>query len=524
MKTKQLPDNSQGISEAAKILRQGGIVAIPTETVYGLAASAFCSESVEKIFLAKGRPQDNPLIVHISDLEMLNEVVSGVPPVALRLAKHFWPGPLTMVLPKGDRIPKSVCAGLSTVAVRMPSNKTAAAVIKTAGIPLAAPSANRSGSPSPTKADHVKSDLDGKIDAIIMSDDCEVGVESTVITLCTEKPRLLRPGGVTLEMLRAILPDIEVDSAVLSEPEKGAPVASPGMKYKHYSPKTEIILYEGNNFKKFLKDRENCGALCFFEEAENLPVPHVVYGKESEPATLAEGLFSALRAADTLGVPRVYAHAPKKEGVGLAVYNRLIRAAGFNTVTDRKIIGLTGPTGAGKTTVCETAKDLGITVIDCDKVAREEGKNPEMQALLMEEFGDDVIKSGDINRPLLAKRAFETREKTDRLNSIMLPFISKTIKEMLIDGVTVLDAPTLIESGLNSICDSVVSVLAKEDVRRDRIIARDRLEIDAAERRLSAAKDDEFFKSHSQYVIYNDGDVDELKNKTREILTKITEE
>ena len=333
MITKRLPDSKKGIEAAAEILKSGGIVGIPTETVYGLAASAYSEEAIKKVFIAKGRPQDNPLIVHISDMEMLSEVAANIPKKAVALAERFWPGPLTLVLPRGEKIPSSVSAGLSTVAVRMPSDIVAHNIIKASGLPLAAPSANVSGSPSPTKAEHVLSDLDGKIDAVVCSGSSRVGVESTVVTLCTEKPRLLRPGGITVDELREILPDIEIDPAVLAEPEEGKPVASPGMKYKHYSPKCEVIMVlSGDGFSDFVNSQENCGALCFFEEAKEITCPHIAYGKKSSPETLAEGLFSALREADGLRVKTIYAHAPKAEGVGLAVYNRLIRAAGFKVM------------------------------------------------------------------------------------------------------------------------------------------------------------------------------------------------
>jgi len=333
METKKLPETGEGISEAARILAEGGIVAIPTETVYGLAASAYDTAAIERVFSAKGRPQDNPLIVHISDMEMLREVAAEIPKEAEQLAERFWPGPLTMVLPRGEKIPASVSAGLSTVAVRMPSHPVAHNIIKESGLPLAAPSANVSGSPSPTKAAHVLEDLGGKIDGVVMAGDCAVGVESTVITLCVKPPRLLRPGGVTLDELRLVLPDIEVDPAVLSEPEAGKPVSSPGMKYKHYSPRCNVIMVcAESGFADFVNNESDCGAICFRAEVADIKCPHIVYGDEENPKTLAEGLFSALREADNLGAETVYAHAPKAEGVGLAVYNRLIRAAGFRVI------------------------------------------------------------------------------------------------------------------------------------------------------------------------------------------------
>lgn len=339
MLTKRLKTDSESydssIKEAAKILKNGGIAAIPTETVYGLAASALDEEAVKKVFIAKGRPQDNPLIVHIADIDTLSEIAADIPDGAYKCAEKFWPGPLTMVLKRTDKIPALVSAGLDTVAVRMPSDKTARDIITASGLPLAAPSANTSGKPSPTSAKYVIDDLDGKIDAVVMSGDCGVGVESTVITLVTSPPRLLRPGAVTVEQLREIFPDIVVDKAVLSEPEKGEKVASPGMKYKHYAPKTETYLVEGNSdsFAEFVNAKRDAAAVCFSEDSEKISIPCIFYGTGKDEYTLAHGVFSALREADTLNKSAIYVHAPSKSGVGLAVYNRLIRAAAFRVIT-----------------------------------------------------------------------------------------------------------------------------------------------------------------------------------------------
>ncbi|MBQ7726119.1 MAG: threonylcarbamoyl-AMP synthase, partial [Clostridia bacterium] len=232
MKTERIivkgADDQAGIRRAAQLLRSGQVVAIPTETVYGLAASAYDPEAVKAVFVAKGRPQDNPLIVHIADKEQLSAVAAAIPETAKRCADAFWPGPFTMILPRGEKIPASVSAGLDTVAVRLPSHQIARAIIRAGNLPLAAPSANTSGKPSPTSAAHVLEDLDGKISAVVMGDDCEVGVESTVVDLCSDPPRLLRPGAVTVEELRRVLPDLIVDQAVLAEPIKGQKVASPG--------------------------------------------------------------------------------------------------------------------------------------------------------------------------------------------------------------------------------------------------------------------------------------------------------
>ena len=327
-------DREKGIARAGEILRRGGIVAIPTETVYGLAASALDDNAVKKIFLAKGRPQNNPLIVHISDMEMLETVAKNVPDIAKTLAKEFWPGPFTMVLERKDTVAPRVSAGLDTVAVRMPASKEARDIIRASGIPLAAPSANVSGAPSPTCAAHVISDLDKKIDAIVIGEDCKVGVESTVLALFCDPPRLLRPGAVTAEQLRGFIPDLVIDKAILSEPESGRPVASPGMLYKHYSPKTETFLVEGTSaqFTAFVNAKQNCAAICFDGEADLIPGKKIAYGSRDDKEKLAKNLFAALRQVDTLGAERVYVHAPDKSGMGLAIYNRLLRAAGFKVI------------------------------------------------------------------------------------------------------------------------------------------------------------------------------------------------
>ena len=334
METLKLKDDKEGLEKAAELLKKGGVVAIPTETVYGLAANAFDEKAVGKIFTAKGRPQDNPLIVHISDMEMLNLVAKNIPDLALKCAEKFWAGPFTMVLPKTDKIGDCISPNLDTVAVRIPQNKVALEIIELCGFPLAAPSANTSGSPSPTSAFHVEADLMGKIDAIVYSDECDVGVESTVVSFVENPPRLLRPGGITAEQLKEIIPDIVIDKAVLAEPEKGKQVASPGMKYKHYAPKTESFLVVGESkaFSKFVNGEQNCVALCFKDEEADIEIPTLCYGDGEDETTLAHSVFSALREVDKMNAARVYIHAPSKTGIGLAVYNRLLRACGFKVI------------------------------------------------------------------------------------------------------------------------------------------------------------------------------------------------
>ena len=328
--------NQEAIETAAQIIKDGGLVGIPTETVYGLAANALNGKAVAKIFAAKGRPMDNPLIVHISEFSQIYQLVKEVPDSAKKLAARFWPGPMTIILPKSDLIPDEVSAGLDTVAVRFPSHSAARALIDAAGLPLAAPSANLSGHPSPTTAEHVMNDLNGKIEAILDGGACGVGVESTVITLVTNPPRLLRPGGITLEQLRSVLGEVELDDAVLNPLAKGVRATSPGMKYKHYSPKANVIIIDSDfdKYKNYVNNHNTVGtaALCYNGEDTDLIVPTVCYGGKEDFKEQARGLFDALRKLDDMNAETVFARCPEPKGVGLAVYNRLIRAAGFEVL------------------------------------------------------------------------------------------------------------------------------------------------------------------------------------------------
>lgn len=332
-------DNPQTPKKAAAIIRSGGLVAIPTETVYGLGANAMDEAAVARIFEAKGRPQDNPLIIHISCAEELERYCHDVPDSAYLLAERFWPGPLTMVLPVKDCVPKRTTAGLDTVAVRCPKTAVTRALIREAGVPIAAPSANLSGKPSTTTAAHVLHDYgtDGVIDAIIDGGACEVGVESTIVDLTGATPRLLRPGGVTPEELRALLGDLEIDKAVQEQISNDTVVRAPGMKYKHYAPGAEVYIVNGSSEaaaayvrKRF---REGDAVLCFEEE---LPLfaglNPTAYGKSSDVKTLSAGLFAALRALDRPEIKTIYARCPEGGGVAYAVGNRLKKAAAFRCV------------------------------------------------------------------------------------------------------------------------------------------------------------------------------------------------
>ncbi len=332
------PEREQeAVREAAAILKAGGLVAIPTETVYGLGANALDPRAVKRIFEAKGRPQDNPLIIHVVDAKQAESYARDIPAEYYELCRRFSPGPLTVILKKRACIPMETSGGLDTVAVRIPSHPVARAIIREAGLPIAAPSANLSGKPSPTSAQHCVDDLWGRVEAIVDSGDCSVGLESTVISLAEEVPVLLRPGAVTAEQLKEVLPTLEIHQAVTGELQQGAKATSPGMRYKHYSPNAKVTILNGSSaaYTDYICSHQEEGlyALCFEEDRaalEELGIPCIVWGSQADDGSQAQHLFAALRDLDKLGAKKVYAHGPSREGVGLAVYNRLIRAAGFD--------------------------------------------------------------------------------------------------------------------------------------------------------------------------------------------------
>lgn len=335
MQTKYLPCDEAGIAEAAELLKDGEVVAIPTETVYGLAADAKNENAVRRIFEVKGRPQDNPLIVHVSDLEMWRPLVKELPEDALRLAKAFWPGPLTIILPKSPLVPDVTTAGMSSVAVRMPLHPGARALIRACGLPLAAPSANLSGLPSPTSAAHCRRDLDGKVPLVLDGGECAVGIESTVISLAGT-PTLLRPGAISQEQLsRALGKPVEISHAVTEPLAAGERPTSPGMKYRHYSPKARVILVEGETqgYLRLLESApDGTWGLVFSGDEAKTSRPVIVYGKEHDAASQAHGVFAALRRLDDEGAKLVYVRCPDHGGDSLGVYNRLLRAAAFEVI------------------------------------------------------------------------------------------------------------------------------------------------------------------------------------------------
>lgn len=338
MQTKVMLPCAQSIALAASIFKRGGLVGIPTETVYGLGGDATSADAARAIFRAKGRPQDNPLIVHIYDLRQLEDIVSHIPQTARVLMDAFWPGPLTIIMPRNKKIPREVTAGLETVAVRFPVHPVAQAILKEAGMPIAAPSANLSGRPSPTTAQHVLEDMDGRIELIIDGGACEVGLESTVVDATRGNVVLLRPGGVTKEMLQSALGrPVELGKGVMEPLAQGEQALSPGLMHKHYAPKAKVKVVLGGDAQRAAyisqcaAGDENPCVLCL-EAHRRLYGDLPMLSAGCTPDDYAHNLFAALRSADQMGYTTLYAEGLSFEGVGLAVMNRMERAAGFDVI------------------------------------------------------------------------------------------------------------------------------------------------------------------------------------------------
>ena len=339
--TKQIKDEE--LAEAAQILRDGGLVAFPTETVYGLGANALDEAAAKKIYAAKGRPSDNPLIAHISCLEELKPLVAYIPEAGRKLAEAYWPGPLTMVFPKSDIVPYGTTGGLDTVAVRMPSDPVANRLIKLAGVPVAAPSANTSGRPSPTTAQHVWQDMKGKIEMILDGGPVGIGVESTIVDVSGDVPTLLRPGAITMEMLRETVGRVEIDPAIQAPPSADLRPKAPGMKYRHYAPHADLQLVEGETdkvvetinalVKEKLAEGKKVGVICTDETKDRFPQGEVrSVGLRAKEETIAHNLFAVLREFDDLDVDCIYSESFSKDHLGQAIMNRLTKAAGYHVL------------------------------------------------------------------------------------------------------------------------------------------------------------------------------------------------
>ena len=330
------------IKEAAELIKDGKLVAFPTETVYGLGANGLDGEASSRIFTAKGRPQDNPLILHISSLEELKPLVKSIPKEAEIIAERFWPGPITMIFERSSLISDVITAGLDTVAIRMPKHPVASALIKASGVPIAAPSANTSGRPSPTQAEHVIEDLYGKIDMIIDGGATGVGLESTVLDLTSDRPTILRPGGVTLEDLRPIIPDVTLDLSIIKDGENIIP-KSPGQKYRHYAPKADMIVYCGDvedivkainkKAKELVENGKKVGIMATDETKDKYQEGMVIsVGNRRDKRTIAHNLFNILRKFDEKKVNVILAEGVEFQGIGIAIMNRMKKASGGNII------------------------------------------------------------------------------------------------------------------------------------------------------------------------------------------------
>ena len=510
------------INSAAKLLRDGGLVALPTETVYGLGANGLDEKAVKRIFEAKGRPQDNPLILHITGAQWLPRYCRDIPPLAYALARKFWPGPLTMILKRRSCVPDVVTAGLDTVAVRCPNNPATLAIIREAGVPIAAPSANRSGRPSCTTAQAVLEDMNGRIDGIVDGGPCALGVESTILDLTDKQPRLLRPGGTPLESLEQVVGHIVIDKAVTGMPAEGERPRAPGMKYRHYAPKAPVTVFSGapDATAREIARRvgEKSGVICF-EEYTRL-FPHQVVrslGPYRNKQIQARRVFQIMRSFDESPVTEILAQCPDSRGLGLAVGNRLKRAAGFHVIesdSQRIILGITGGTGAGKTTALRVIEELGGRVIDCDSLYHGMLENhKEMREALNREFPNAFTLDGVLDRKLLGREAFSRPERLSNLNKIVyqyvLPELEAKIQETR-EGLCAVDGISLLESGLDRLCDKTIAITAPREVRVRRIMARDNIPESYARLRIAAQKTDEYYRNKCDYELNNAADDPEV--------------
>ena len=510
------------ISAAAKILREGGLVGIPTETVYGLAANGLDETAVKRIFEAKGRPQDNPLILTIPGQQWLPRYCKDIPPLAYVLARKFWPGPLTMILKcRTDVVPSIITAGLDTVAMRCPNHPVTLAIIREAGIPVAAPSANTSGRPSCTTAQDVLEDMDGKIEGVVDGGPCTVGVESTILDLTCDPPRLLRPGGLPLEALEQLIGPIAVDKAVVSPLQAGEQPKAPGMKYRHYAPKAPVTVFTGapEASAREISRRAGptTGIICFDEFAHLFPTQEVhTLGPSNDKLAQAQRVFDALRTFDNSDVTEILAQCPDSRGLGLAVGNRLKKAAGFHVVesdSQRIVLGLTGGTGAGKTSALNAIRELGGEIIDCDAVYHEMlDHDQELRNTINATFPGVFGPDGKLNRQKLGQEVFAKKERLDKLNSIVFRFLIPELErrmEGIPDGLYAIDAINLIESGLDRLCDRTIAVTAPTELRVRRIMARDNITEQYARLRISAQKPDEFYRGKCDLELNNAADTPE---------------
>ena len=523
------------VSAAAKILREGGLVGLPTETVYGLGANGLDGAAVRRIFEAKGRPQDNPLILHVSGPQWLTRYCAQVPPLAYVLARKFWPGPLTMILKRDPCVPDETTAGLDTVAVRCPNHPVTLAIIREAGVPIAAPSANLSGRPSCTTAQDVLEDMDGKIQCLVDGGPCAVGVESTILDLTCTPPRLLRPGGVPVEQIERLIGPIAIDKAVNGVLDGEERPRAPGMKYRHYAPKAPVIVVSGApeaSAQEILRRvGPESGVICFEEYLPLFEKQRVQsLGPSQDKQTQAQRVFDALRAFDSETVTEIYAQCPDNQGLGLAIGNRLKKAAGFHVIeADRERVGLgiTGGTGAGKTSVLDVIREMGGVVVDCDAVYHEMlNGSEEMRNTINAVFPGVFDADGKLNRQKLGEEVFSRRERLARLNDIVYHFVVPEVERRLgkDTGLYAIDAINLLESGISELCDKTIAVTAPTELRVRRIMARDGISEQYARMRITAQKPDEYYRTKCDCELTNAADTPEsFREEAREFIRRLME-
>lgn len=519
----QQRDIEEKIIAAAKILQRGGLLGIPTETVYGLAANALDETAVARIFQAKGRPQDNPLILTVSGQQWLPRYCRDIPPLAYVLARKFWPGPLTLILPcRTEVVPSIITAGLNTVAVRCPDHPVTLAIIREAGVPVAAPSANTSGRPSCTTAQDVLEDMDGKIEGVVDGGPCAVGVESTILDLTCQPPRLLRPGGLPLEELERLIGRVEVDEAISRAMGAEESPKAPGMKYRHYAPKAPVTVVTGApeaSAQEILRRMSGGSGIICFDEYAHLFAGHEVHtlGQSRDKLTQAQRVFDALRTFDTSAVTEIFAQCPDSRGLGLAVGNRLKKAAGFHVVeadATRVVLGITGGTGAGKTSALRAIETLGGTVIDCDAIYhRLLDTNQALCTDIANAFPGSFDANGKLNRQQLGQEVFSRKERLAKLNDIVNRHMVPELRRQLETGtgkLYAIDAINLLEGGLNTLCDRTVAVTSPAELRVRRIMARDGITEEYARLRVSAQKPEEFYRGRCDCVLVNDAENAEI--------------
>ena len=502
----------EDVAPAVAMLQKGGLVALPTETVYGLAVNAENSAAVWVLYEVKQREREKALSVLVTGMEMVENYCQNIPPQAYALAEHYWPGPLTMILEDKGVVSALVNDGSGTLGVRCPDHPLTQAILRQAGVALAAPSANPSDQPSPKTAQEVLDYFDGHIEGIVDGGPCAVGVESTILDLTVTPPQLLRPGGMPLEALEGVVGEIAVDHAVTGQLKPDEKPRAPGMKYRHYAPHAKVTVLTGDGAKTAAYIREKitpgAGVICFDEYAELFPdcITHCL-GPEGDKAEQARRVFDALREFDHTDVTEIYAQCPDDTGLGLAIGNRLKKAAGFHLIdADRPlIVGLTGGTGAGKTSALAALVDLGGTVLDCDAVYHQMLRtDPALREAITAAFGPVFCPDGSLDRQKLGTLVFSDHAALDRLNAIVYEYLPpELMRRAAGQSLVGLDAINLVESGLDRLCACTVAVLAPAEDRVRRIMARDGISRDYARLRISAQPSDGFYREHCSHILEN---------------------